>query len=230
MAVATTSKPPSKQEHVNFWADLEKQDTKSSAGNPEREAEAKAKQEKWDRTIAMHLDTGIKGKSPWYLSPHAGSMETSVKRGDDKKFTKVREDPLLTMKAMLDKHEKHRRKRSKSPSRSRRHHRESAQEQKPRQESDGTSTMDRLRKERLVREQAERTRASELLHSPTNYPNERQRGYNQQFNPTATNMAHSNRHTGHFSDTNRYDRGRNDHYSSRGASSTSRDQHRQRPY
>ncbi|KAG0362480.1 hypothetical protein BG005_005493 [Podila minutissima] len=132
VALATASKQPSKQEHVNFWADLEKQDTKSSAGNPEREEEAKAKQEKWDRTIAMHLDTGIKGKSPWYLSPHAGSMETSAKRGDDKGFTKVREDPLQAMKSMLDKHEKHR-KRSKSPSRTRRHHRESTRETKPRQ-------------------------------------------------------------------------------------------------
>lgn len=80
----------------------------------------------------MHLDTGIKGKSPWYLSPHAGSMETSAKRGDDKGFTKVREDPLQAMKSMLDKHEKHR-KRSKSPSRTRRHHRESTRETKPRQ-------------------------------------------------------------------------------------------------
>ncbi|KAG0011301.1 hypothetical protein BGZ81_002250, partial [Podila clonocystis] len=133
MAVATTSKSPSKPEHVNFWADLEKQDTKSYAGNPEREEEAKSKQEKWDRTIAMHLDTGIKGKSPWYLSPHAGSMETSVKRGDDKEFTKAREDPLQAMKHMLDKHEKHRQKRGKSPSHSRRHHRESTREQNFRQ-------------------------------------------------------------------------------------------------
>lgn len=81
----------------------------------------------------MHLDTGIKGKSPWYLSPHAGSMETNAKKGDDKEFTKVREDPLQAMKSMLDKHEKHRRKRSKSPSRTRRHHRESTREQKLRQ-------------------------------------------------------------------------------------------------
>lgn len=92
------------------------------------------------------------------------------------------------------------------------------------------STMDRLRMERLEREQAERTRASELLHSPTNYPNERQRGYSQQFNPTATTMAHANRYLGRSSDANRYDRGRNDHYSRQGASLTSRDQHRQRPY
>ncbi|KAG0038386.1 hypothetical protein BGZ82_000344 [Podila clonocystis] len=102
VAVVTTSISPSKQEHVNFWADLEKQDTKSSAGNPEREEEAKSKQEKWDRTIAMHLDTGIKGKSPWYLSPHAGSMETSAKRGDDKEFTKAREDPLQAMKSQKE--------------------------------------------------------------------------------------------------------------------------------
>ncbi|KAF9939826.1 hypothetical protein BGZ65_009262 [Modicella reniformis] len=40
-------------------------DTKSKQGNQEYEAEAKAKQEKWNRTIAMHLDTGIKGKATW---------------------------------------------------------------------------------------------------------------------------------------------------------------------
>ncbi|KAF9565478.1 hypothetical protein EC968_004154 [Mortierella alpina] len=104
MALVRSKDPSIKTQHVNFWADLEKQDTKSKQGNPEREAEEKRKQEKWDRTIAMHLDSGIKG-----------SMHSSRRRGDDKEFTKVREDPLNNMKAMLDKRDKAHRERSKSP-------------------------------------------------------------------------------------------------------------------
>ncbi|KAG0304068.1 hypothetical protein BGZ98_005970 [Dissophora globulifera] len=49
------------KQHINFWADSGQQEPKKRQGNPENEAEQKAKQEKWDRTIAMHLDTGIKG-------------------------------------------------------------------------------------------------------------------------------------------------------------------------
>ncbi|KAG0376945.1 hypothetical protein BGX24_006987 [Mortierella sp. AD032] len=52
-------------DHVNFWADLEKKargnDTSSKKGNPEYEAEVKAKEKKWERTIAMHLDSAIRG-------------------------------------------------------------------------------------------------------------------------------------------------------------------------
>ncbi|KAG9321001.1 hypothetical protein KVV02_003979 [Mortierella alpina] len=115
MALVRLQNPSEKTQHVNFWADLEKQDTKSKQGNPEREAEDKRKQEKWDRTIAMHLDSGVKGPKPWYTSLHAGSMQSSRRRGDDKEFTKVREDPLSNMKVMLDKRDKAHRERSKSP-------------------------------------------------------------------------------------------------------------------
>ncbi|KAF9292206.1 hypothetical protein BGZ68_009797 [Mortierella alpina] len=79
-ALVRVQDPSVKTQHVNFWADLEKQDTKSKQGNPEREAEEKRKQEKWDRTIAMHLDSGIKGSKPWYTSLHAGSMHSSRKK------------------------------------------------------------------------------------------------------------------------------------------------------
>ncbi|KAF9959029.1 hypothetical protein BGZ70_008992 [Mortierella alpina] len=115
MALVRSQDSSVKKQHVNFWADLETQDTKSKKGNPEREAEEKRKQEKWDRTIAMHLDSGIKGPKPWYTSLHAGSMHSSRRRGDDKEFTKVREDPLNNMKALLDKRDKAHRERSKSP-------------------------------------------------------------------------------------------------------------------
>ncbi|KAF9410819.1 hypothetical protein BGZ94_001521 [Podila epigama] len=142
------------------WA----KDTKSAAGNPEREKEEKAKQEKWDRTIAMHLDTGIKGKTPWYMARNAGSMETTKSKRDDKDFEKIREDPLSTMQVMLDKHEKHRKKRSKSPSRSHRrsHDQDSARHHKPSQEQGGMNMvrMELDNKTRVAIDQA-------ILNNPT---------------------------------------------------------------
>ncbi|KAF9978440.1 hypothetical protein BGZ73_002336 [Actinomortierella ambigua] len=51
-----------KQEHINFWKDLEEGTKKTKQGNPEYEAEQKHKQEKWDRTIAMHLDSPFKSR------------------------------------------------------------------------------------------------------------------------------------------------------------------------
>ncbi|KAG0231698.1 hypothetical protein BGW42_008650, partial [Actinomortierella wolfii] len=49
-----------KREHINFWRDLEDDGKKIRQGNPEYEAEQKRKQEKWDRAIAMHLDSPFK--------------------------------------------------------------------------------------------------------------------------------------------------------------------------
>ncbi|KAF9122476.1 hypothetical protein BGX30_001993 [Mortierella sp. GBA39] len=130
--VAVT-KTESKGGHVNFWADLEKQDTTSKKGNPEYEAEVKAKEKKWERTIAMHLDSAVKGPTPWYTTPQAGSMATSRNKNDDHDFVKVREDPLQNMRSMLDKRKvaqeaKGERERSRSPS-SRKHIRTSRQSQ-----------------------------------------------------------------------------------------------------
>ncbi|KAG0213432.1 hypothetical protein BGX28_004488 [Mortierella sp. GBA30] len=214
-----------KRQHVNFWSELEQQDTKSKQGNPEREAEEKLKQEKWDRKIAMHLDAGIKGSKPWYTSLHAGSMNAPkhrygeascisavranliipnssllsinlhVNRGGEKEFTKVREDPLSNMKVMLDKRDKARRNRSKSPTSSSRQ-RSSRRDTKVTEPKE-MSTMAKLRKERMERELAEQAKTRSLLdpeyldpavhHQPVG-------AYSQQFNPQATNMAHSSHH------------------------------------
>ncbi|KAG0300110.1 hypothetical protein BGZ97_003384 [Linnemannia gamsii] len=87
------AKPKAKGEHVNFWENLEKQDTVSKKGNPEYEAEVKAKEKKWERTIAMHLDSAVRGPIPWYTTPQAGSMATSRNKNDDHDFVKIRDDP-----------------------------------------------------------------------------------------------------------------------------------------
>ncbi|KAF9156384.1 hypothetical protein BG015_005593 [Linnemannia schmuckeri] len=97
------NKTKSKEEHVNFWADLEKQDTVSKKGNLEYEAEVKAKEKKWERTIAMHLDSAVKGPTPWYTTSQAGSIAAFGSKNDDHDFVKVREDPLHNMRSMLDK-------------------------------------------------------------------------------------------------------------------------------
>ncbi|KAI8599419.1 hypothetical protein EDD21DRAFT_433197 [Dissophora ornata] len=202
-------------QHVNFWSDLEQHDTKSRQGNPENEAEVKAKKEKWDRTVAMHLDTGVKGQSPWYTSKHAGSMTTSRRKEDANGFSKTREDPLNLVKKMLDKRERVRRDKSRSPSpdyRTKRPERPRKRETLPSSESKGVqmSTMDRLRKERLEREKAEKAKARALLNPNYVDPNEHHRptgAYSQQFNPQATSLAHSS-HSKSFHEDKPQGRGR----------------------
>ncbi|KAF9136291.1 hypothetical protein BGW39_000007 [Mortierella sp. 14UC] len=78
-------------------------DTASRKGNPEYEAEVKAKEKKWERTIAMHLDSASRGPTPWYTNPTAGSMAATSTKNDDSSFVKIREDPLQNMRSMLDK-------------------------------------------------------------------------------------------------------------------------------
>ncbi|KAF9081625.1 Leukocyte receptor cluster member 1 [Mortierella sp. AD031] len=202
----TVAVTKTKGDHVNFWSDLEKRDTASKQGNPEHEAEVKAKEKKWDRTIAMHLDSVTKGQKPWYTTPNAGSMAASTTKRDDGDYVKVRDDPLQNMRAMLEKRkiaqeEKGERKRSRSPS-SRKHPRTSRHQlsntatEKPPE----MSMMAKLRAERLMREQAERTKTMAILnpnysdpavhHQPTGR-------YNQQFNPHATTHAQSASRTHH---------------------------------
>ncbi|KAF9179032.1 hypothetical protein BGZ50_007293 [Haplosporangium sp. Z 11] len=224
------------RQHINFWADLEHKDVKTNQGNPEYEAEQKKKQEKWDRTVAMHLDTVTKG-----------TLHTSTRKGDEKAFTKVREDPLLTMKSMLDKKEKAKRDRSRSPSPTSRSRRSSARTSDkstaPPSESKKISTMDRLRQERMERERAERTKARVLVdpdyvdpskhHTPSGQ-------YSQQFNPKETAEAHShhakNSYNDSFRDKHLSDReyrkrdSMDRDYNRRGSSKRYHESHRTRPY
>ncbi|KAF9298877.1 Leukocyte receptor cluster member 1 [Linnemannia elongata] len=210
--VAVT-KTKSKGEHVNFWANLEKQDTASKKGNPEYEAEVKAKEKKWERIIATHLDSAVRGPTPWYIAPQAGSMATSRNKNDDHDFVKVREDPLQNMRSMLDKRKvaqeaKGERERSRSPS-SRKRIWTSKQSQPVIKDPPESNTMAKLRMERLSREQAEKAKAMALLNpdyiDPTVHHQPAGR-YNQQFNPQATTHAQSTFRS-HRGDRD----GRNDH-------------------
>ncbi|KAI7819327.1 hypothetical protein BC939DRAFT_460434 [Gamsiella multidivaricata] len=185
------------KQQVNFWPDLEHEGAKNGHGNPEYEAEVKVKQEKWNRTIAIHLDTGIsKEKTPWYARNHAVSMSTSRRKEDNQEFSKIREDPMNVVKSMLDKRDKNRRDRSRSASPTRRtnwlkNNRARVQDLKNKPE---TNTMARLRKERLEREEAERAKARALLNPAYVDPKEHYRPvgtYSQQYNPQDTTLAHS---------------------------------------
>ncbi|OLL23144.1 hypothetical protein NEOLI_000568 [Neolecta irregularis DAH-3] len=64
--------------HINFWGDLE--DGKLAVGkkdyeNPERQAEKKAEDEKWDSQITMRLGRPAKEMKPWYSSLDLESSE-----------------------------------------------------------------------------------------------------------------------------------------------------------
>ncbi|KAG0254190.1 hypothetical protein BG011_005904 [Mortierella polycephala] len=235
------------RQHINFWADLEHKDVKTNQGNPEYEAEQKKKQEKWDRTVAMHLDTVTKGRQPWYASSHAGTLHSGARKGNEKAFTKVREDPLLTMKAMLDKKEKVKRDRSRSPSPILRSRKSSARtpgkNTAPPSESKKMSTMDRLRQERIEREKAEKTKARVLVNPNYVDPSERHTHsgqYSQQFNPKETAEAHSHHVKNSYNDDSRDRHPTSNDYRKRdnkdrdynrsGPSKRYHESHRARPY
>ncbi|KAF9932198.1 Leukocyte receptor cluster member 1 [Linnemannia zychae] len=143
-------------------------DTASKKGNPEYEAEQKAKERKWERTIAVHLDSANSGPTPWYTTPGAGSMTATSKKSGDTSFSKIQEDPLQNMRTMLDKRKislekKDKRERSRSPT-SRKHARTSDYSRSIVKEMPtGMSTMAKLRMERLLREQEEKTKAMLLV-------------------------------------------------------------------
>ncbi|KAF9581801.1 Leukocyte receptor cluster member 1 [Lunasporangiospora selenospora] len=211
--------PKAPVQHINFWSDLEQHDTKSKSVNPENEEEKKRKEDKWNRTIAMHLDTPF------------------IDRGV---FSKIREDPMTKMNALLDERKQSTsRKRSPSPVyRPRDRHRSKfhggsskSSNNESRPSSEGMSTIEKLRKERFEREQAERDRTRALLNP--NYINPRDRSigeYSQQFNPRDTNRVHGRRLETEDQHTARrghdHPRGRDRHNSSHRGSS----ERRSRPY
>ncbi|KAF9906977.1 hypothetical protein BX616_000558 [Lobosporangium transversale] len=186
----------SRAQHVNFWADLEGREAGyNNKGNEEYEAEKKAKLNKFERKSGMFLDN-VKGKEPWLLPTY--SQGDISKKDRDHNFSKVREDPMSAMKSMLGKRDEQRLKKYKSSSSP--HKSETKRLQKgdeplqPVHKEKELSTIEKLRKERLEREQAEQTKVHKLL-NPDYVDPQKSHGsvgaYSQQFNPEATNLAHS---------------------------------------
>ncbi|KAK3805197.1 MAG: hypothetical protein J3Q66DRAFT_446092 [Benniella sp.] len=152
---------------------------------------------------------GTPRKSLWYTKQHAGSMGTGRRKEDDTTFTKIREDPMNLVKSMLEKRDRVRHIRSRSPSPLSSGRKSTSQHPTPAgaatpfrfgQIEKLMSTMEKLRKERLEREHAERRKALELTDPHHGHRNDHHRPvgkYNQQFNPQATSLAHSHNRASH---------------------------------
>ncbi|GJJ74497.1 hypothetical protein EMPS_06855 [Entomortierella parvispora] len=186
--------PPTKQEHINFWPELEDIDSKNLAPKLKEAPVDKKTEERRPQFPSTRLDQVVKGPSPWY-NKLSSDVKTAPAKKDDHDYSKSRQDPLQTMKVMLKKKENAKRNRSPSPSSQRR----SSHNLARKADADGTAPpkemtkMDMLRKERKERELAERKKARALTNpTPSKAAVDDRRGaYNQQFNPAATKSAHS---------------------------------------
>ncbi|CAG8433047.1 6332_t:CDS:2 [Ambispora gerdemannii] len=187
--------------HINFWAELEENSLKQKVlTNPEYEAEKKAKEDKWERTITMYLDDVSKDLKPWYNSlslSDARKLEEEkekLKKCKEDKF-KLRNDPLTSINHLIDKKSQKKKtieglkkycsivKGIESSSES---------------SNDPMKKIELLRAQRIQRERQERLKVRQLLNPNATSNNEETKSYNSQYNPEATDAAH------HFSGGDRY--------------------------
>ncbi|CAG8569320.1 438_t:CDS:2 [Funneliformis caledonium] len=158
------------QNHINFWADLEKESLAVVSTNPEYEAEKRAKEKKWEKQFTMYLGDVVKEQRPW--SKVEGSVSIY--------------DPLLIMKSKLDTRSK---KKNKVDTREKRD-RSYNKGKESNSESSSPSSIEKLRSERLAREKKERLRVQKLLNPHMVNESEPTGRYHSQFNPNATKAAH----------------------------------------
>ncbi|KAL1930273.1 hypothetical protein VTP01DRAFT_1427 [Rhizomucor pusillus] len=183
--------------HVNLFEDIEKnRDTQ----NEEYIAEKKAKDEKLERQLTMYLDKGVKDQVPWYSKAEydrfgEGSKGTRFKsKHDDKdkhrrkrKAIEYNEDPLHSIRKELDDREQLKKERRYA------HEKESKRSKKKTKTSSSSSSksIEELRRQRLAREVAERSRAKQLLgeEEETRSRDTSEYTYSSQYNPTETALA-----------------------------------------
>ncbi|CAG8634286.1 3029_t:CDS:10, partial [Ambispora leptoticha] len=182
--------------HINFWAELEENSLKQKvSANPEYEAEKKAKEDKWERTITMYLDDVSKDLKPWYGSLSSSDArileeeKEKLKKSKEDKL-KLRNDPLTSINHLIDKKSQNKKtikdlkktysivKRIESSS--------SASELL----DDPMKKIELLRAERIQRERQERLKVRQLLNPNVTSNSEETKGYNSQYNPEATDAAH----------------------------------------
>ncbi|KAI0229679.1 Cir_N domain-containing protein [Lamellibrachia satsuma] len=195
----------SESKHINFFQDLE--DGKKGEGtNAEYEQEKKEEKEKQERAIGLLTYLGqsaveAQAEKPWYFKPpekwqknkEAVSTSTLEKKKDEFQAKKKRKmDPLCGMMGYLDQTRKVNERRSGTEGKERSRH---SHKHKHKKISDVTpsKTREQMRAERLRREQEERIKTEKLLAklrgekvpSETQEAvfDERQMGYNSQFNP-----------------------------------------------
>ncbi|CAI2186094.1 18198_t:CDS:2 [Funneliformis geosporum] len=177
------------QNHINFWADLEKESLAVVSTNPEYEAEKRAKEKKWEKQFTMYLGDVVKEQRPWYTRVESEFekqyKEEQINGSKDEGSVSIY-DPLLIMKSKLDKKSK---KKSKDVTREKRD-RSYNRGKESNSESSSPSSIEKLRSERLAREKKERLRVQKLLNPGMAIDSEPAGRYHSQFNPNATKAAH----------------------------------------
>ncbi|KAF9114276.1 Leukocyte receptor cluster member 1 [Mortierella sp. AM989] len=195
----TSPKPDNiKLQHINFWSETETQ------GKKDHGYQKKPAPEKIEGTRLGPVKGN--GKAEWYLEDtrkRRNNLDDTITRNLDREASKGsskdRYDPLNAMKNMINKrdsaHEKIGRPSSSSSQSSLYLERKKRRDVVLPSESKvaPTNSIEKLRKERLEREEAERTKARALMdphHANSSNRHSSSSGYNQQFNPDATRQAH----------------------------------------
>lgn len=190
--------------HINFFAEIEKEERQNRAKNAEHEAEKKAEKEKWERKIGLLTYLGESSVEsqvtpPWYLQNKKLRLDQEAKVTETKKEKRDNDDPLLKMRAYLNKKDK---KHKKDKDEKKRHRKK---EKCNKLSSSSCVSVDQLRAERLQREKNERSRALALMAKlqgeeiPSQSDKEsnlsdRDRQYNSQFNPSLARQRTDKRH------------------------------------
>ncbi|KAI9303061.1 hypothetical protein BJ944DRAFT_268997 [Cunninghamella echinulata] len=183
-------------EPVRLFADIEK-----AAQNDEVLAEKKQKELDKERQFTMYLDKGTSDKEiPWYAKKQPNKYTDEhiskpyIKSKHDKDIQirhkrpaiSIEDDPLVTIKTHLEKHETKHQKKHKST-----HHHHSKKKSSLKKKS--SSSIEQLRAQRLEREKAERLRTQSVIYGDNSTSSiikeDRHQPYHSQYNKIETNQA-----------------------------------------
>ncbi|XP_054716791.1 leukocyte receptor cluster member 1 homolog [Uloborus diversus] len=188
----------SRDDHVNFFKELEEEGGHHGGINKEHEAEEKAQKEKFEKDIGLLTYLGqssseAKGEIPWYLKAETKDILTGTDSKDETASLKHKSklDPLNDMKKYLTLKEKKHGKLLFTADKEK--IAQSKDESKSKVKSDKRlSKIEELRAKRLKREAEEKKRSQNFLENlrkgtsekePAIIMDDRLRQYNSQFNP-----------------------------------------------
>ncbi|KAH8555441.1 hypothetical protein BGW37DRAFT_477236 [Umbelopsis sp. PMI_123] len=202
--------------HINFWEELESGNIDPGGPNPEAAAEQQAEREKWEKQITMYLAKEARGPAPWYAAAKRIPDDKQDDKAFDEAFRKLkdpkekqkalkkrkreirdieREDPLSVIRTSLKGRDSnssaYSSNRDKYADKQQRKDKEKDRRKHKSHESSSSSSIERLREQRIARERAERQRAAALVKgSNEDQVPENPHRYNSQFNPEDTKRAH----------------------------------------